>query len=421
MSLQVWLPLNGNINNQGLYELPAPVFNQFTYGDGKIGKSAKNRIGWHLENEVLGNEWSVMTWLHVADAFAPSSHNLIFCKNISTSTDCQIYFSITSGAKSLNIGVNGPASTLQYTYTFATNTWYHVGATYDGNTVSLYLNGERVASKVVTTAYPKDRLNMQIGGRSQNVDGTTTFDVCDYDFNDFRLYNHCLSKKEVKEIAKGLILHYKLDNNGLGGTNLVINSQRLSYAFNHYASTWTRSFELENGREIWTATCTGASTTSDPGGPHTQIFQKSTNPDRIGKTYTWSCWVRASRNINYLRIGSETGGVKNCNITTEWQFFTNTWTVADTSYESFIWYFRFFASACFLVFSACVLILAVLRKNMDATKVVFNPGDRVRHMTFGDGEVLSVHPVGSDIQYEVMFDKVGTKRLMAMYARLKKI
>ena len=57
----------------------------------------------------------------------------------------------------------------------------------------------------------------------------------------------------------------------------------------------------------------------------------------------------------------------------------------------------------------------------DAPKTIFAPGDRVRHMTFGDGEVLSVTPMSNDILYEVMFDRVGTKRLMANYAKLKKI
>ena len=57
----------------------------------------------------------------------------------------------------------------------------------------------------------------------------------------------------------------------------------------------------------------------------------------------------------------------------------------------------------------------------NGAKTVFAPGDRVRHLTFGDGEVLSVSPMGSDMLYEVMFDKVGTKKLMGNYAKLKKI
>ena len=52
---------------------------------------------------------------------------------------------------------------------------------------------------------------------------------------------------------------------------------------------------------------------------------------------------------------------------------------------------------------------------------VFVPGDRVKHMTFGEGEILSVRNMGADVLYEVMFDTVGTKKLMATYARLKKL
>ena len=50
----------------------------------------------------------------------------------------------------------------------------------------------------------------------------------------------------------------------------------------------------------------------------------------------------------------------------------------------------------------------------------FVPGDRVKHLTFGEGEVLSVRDMGADVLYEVMFDTVGTKKLMATYAKLKK-
>lgn len=50
----------------------------------------------------------------------------------------------------------------------------------------------------------------------------------------------------------------------------------------------------------------------------------------------------------------------------------------------------------------------------------FSEGDRVTHATFGDGTVLSAKPMGSDIMYEINFDMVGTKKLMATYARLKR-
>lgn len=50
-----------------------------------------------------------------------------------------------------------------------------------------------------------------------------------------------------------------------------------------------------------------------------------------------------------------------------------------------------------------------------------SPGDRVTHPTFGEGEILSAKPMGADILYEVTFERVGTKKLMATYAKLKRI
>ena len=46
----------------------------------------------------------------------------------------------------------------------------------------------------------------------------------------------------------------------------------------------------------------------------------------------------------------------------------------------------------------------------------FMPGDAVVHLTFGRGVILSATPMGSDTLYEVMFDTVGTKRLMLKFA-----
>lgn len=51
---------------------------------------------------------------------------------------------------------------------------------------------------------------------------------------------------------------------------------------------------------------------------------------------------------------------------------------------------------------------------------LFAPGDRVKHPAFGVGDVISAKQMGSDILYEVIFENVGTKKLMATYAKLTK-
>lgn len=48
-------------------------------------------------------------------------------------------------------------------------------------------------------------------------------------------------------------------------------------------------------------------------------------------------------------------------------------------------------------------------------------GDRVHHPIFGDGVVVSIRPSGGDQELTVAFDEKGLKRLLAGFARLKKI
>ena len=48
-------------------------------------------------------------------------------------------------------------------------------------------------------------------------------------------------------------------------------------------------------------------------------------------------------------------------------------------------------------------------------------GDRVSHAMFGEGSILSTRDMGGDVLYEVRFDNGQTKKLMATFAKLKKI
>ena len=64
-----------------------------------------------------------------------------------------------------------------------------------------------------------------------------------------------------------------------------------------------------------------------------------------------------------------------------------------------------------------------LSSEVGKTKVVehLSVGDRVSHYMFGEGTVRSVREMGADVLYEVDFDKAGNKKLMATYAKLRKI
>ncbi len=55
-----------------------------------------------------------------------------------------------------------------------------------------------------------------------------------------------------------------------------------------------------------------------------------------------------------------------------------------------------------------------------ASSAQFKAGDTVIHKVFGQGVILSVKPMGGDQLLEIAFEKAGTKKIMAKFAKLEK-
>ncbi|MDE6593166.1 MAG: UvrD-helicase domain-containing protein [Oscillospiraceae bacterium] len=51
----------------------------------------------------------------------------------------------------------------------------------------------------------------------------------------------------------------------------------------------------------------------------------------------------------------------------------------------------------------------------------YKAGDRVRHNKFGEGTIISSTPMGGDFMLEIAFESIGTKRIMANFAKLSKM
>ncbi len=59
--------------------------------------------------------------------------------------------------------------------------------------------------------------------------------------------------------------------------------------------------------------------------------------------------------------------------------------------------------------------------NSKSAPVEYNAGEKVAHNIFGEGTILSVKKMANDAMLEIAFEKVGTKKIMANFAKLRKI
>lgn len=123
-----------------------------------------------------------------------------------------------------------------------------------------------------------------------------------------------------------------LNNMEIGGRNLITNTRPDKAAVNYVTSKWSVQIVDEataiSGKAMQ-ATCTAAGT----GG----IYHGGSRKLETGKKYTWMVFVKASKAVR-LGLGSEQNGILYCDITTEWNKFTHTFTANNNTHYQFIFY-----------------------------------------------------------------------------------
>lgn len=227
MSLQVWLPLDGNLNNNGLSNLKfsAPSIAAVDTA-GKIGSCYKSSTsgGWRSDNKVyLGTKQSMCCWVKFTTLNTSSvvigicgQHNYQALRGMGLNI---IPVSSTTGRIAVS-ATNGSGRTYKDYKSdtlLSAGNWYHICYTYDGDTgeCKIYINGELDK----TFSYPNQAVREDYMilfawslTSSDTIHDTTAYHFIGGSINDFRAYDHCLSPREVKEISKGLVLHYKMDD-----------------------------------------------------------------------------------------------------------------------------------------------------------------------------------------------------------------
>lgn len=307
MSLQVWLPLNEDIHNQGLMNISFTNSNAAINNNGKIGKCYYFDISENSmiknNNDIPTNNWSqgsLCCWVKL-NTFPNDSTNPKWAPMLFLGTSGlyanSIFGLVFEYSNYINISIHGSTTGKNaYKHNLITDTWYHICTTYDGSIVKLYINGQEVMSKTATLGtFNSDLSTLYVGGNPSYI-------LNGY-LNDCRYYDHCLSAKEVEEISKGLVLHYKLDNNGLGNPNLLLDTNapsltKVNADYNRYiesssSGTYTITWEtipdppapgIINGvRESVSAVSSF----------HSVVWYNGSLVNVVvGNTYTMSCYVK---------------------------------------------------------------------------------------------------------------------------------
>ena len=249
MSLQAWYPFNGNLENLGLGDLDLTVQTSPTYTTGKVTEQSlgMGNFYWTPEQSasVLNNQaLSFSFWLKPTASTQPSQG--IFGQQPSVSGRRFCIFTYPT-LNDLHLDWRSSNGTVLFTETvwngfFPINTWTHCAITYEyPNIVKIYRNGS-----LYRALTPKATLDITDFKYSTNLCGG----IANRHINDFRVYDHCLSPKEVKEISKGLMLHYPLDNNGMGCKNLLagnFNSIATKNGTNNTGSLWVNTASIPTG------------------------------------------------------------------------------------------------------------------------------------------------------------------------------
>lgn len=218
--LKVWFPGTNDTEDYGLGGTQWINDNVVVADNGKLGKCLSfngSNSRFSTTNFELSNNWSFACWAK-DDASVTNWRLLIMLNTTGSDADTQMSFWLHTGEKRFEVCANGKyISTVKY----VPSQWNHFAATYNGSQLLVYLNGVKVYTLSNTNA-KLERHNLTIGARGTNANGGHA-GATSYFYglvNDLRIWdNEILSPREIKEIAKGLVLHYPLS--GIGQENLL--------------------------------------------------------------------------------------------------------------------------------------------------------------------------------------------------------
>lgn len=203
MSLLVWMPLNGNLTNQGLGSLSFSA-NSAEYSDvTKFNKSLNLKtanVSFTVSELANQRIFSIAFWIYCQSNSSYKNNWNAAIRIGDGASLLRFESTYSSSLRGLSFHNNDNYKITSASRILAQDKdkWYHVALVCDGTKIYSYTDGVNTFTDVANGG----TLNGAVYINHKTYYGF---------MNDLRIYDHALSNKEVEELSKGLCCHYPLN------------------------------------------------------------------------------------------------------------------------------------------------------------------------------------------------------------------
>ena len=309
MSLLVWLPLNKDLRNNGLSNFIITNSGATLDNNGKLGKcysfnGNNNYLLFNYGLPKVTTTWSYCCWAKLVNN---NTSMCLYSQREAVTSDQRTIFIVYGKMFYYDDGVRVQGSL----NTSADLTqWNHYAFIRNGNSLKIYINGIETVSTSIS-ATPSTVSSYTMIGASQNTSTSPSGNSLYGYLNDVRIYNHALSAKEIEILSRGLVVHYPLNNNTGGQSNL--------FDFESIASKWVASgTTMLNYTDSIYGNVLKVSTGSSLSG-ETRIYRSVSNIWTSGQVYTVSFMAKASKTTTVKASRSLADYASDFTVGTEWK------------------------------------------------------------------------------------------------------
>lgn len=241
------------------------------------------------------NDFTVSAWVNPA---ANSSWSRVF--DFGTGTTANMFLTLNADGHlrfAITASSGGGEQQITDAGALPLNTWSHVAVTVSGNTGTLYVDGQPVATNTAMTVHPSS-----LGSTTQNWIGRSQYSdpYLNAMVDDFQIYDRGLSQTEVAALAGGQqgagnVASYRfdeaggaiaVDSSGNGRDATIVSTPEVAPSMSAYQvilspggtgaatptdSTWTGTYEAEN------ATITGSGWSINTEGTSSNLYGMATS------------------------------------------------------------------------------------------------------------------------------------------------